>query len=56
MYCPECDLAHVTMTFPSKQMDLLASKFEFRKRILKNLDGILGTLGRDPLTSPPSGM
>eukprot|EP00164_Ancoracysta_twista_P023288 GFYU01043482.1.p1 GENE.GFYU01043482.1~~GFYU01043482.1.p1 ORF type:complete len:154 (+),score=1.97 GFYU01043482.1:1-462(+) len=41
LYCPECDMPHITYAIPSRQLDLLASKFEYRKKILSGLEGLI---------------
>jgi chromosome segregation ATPase len=40
-YCPECEEHFVTHVMPSKHLELLAGKFEFRKRALRELAGML---------------
>jgi chromosome segregation ATPase len=44
MYCPECDRQHVTQVIPSRTLDLLSGKFNYRKQVLRDL---LSLLDRD---------
>jgi chromosome segregation ATPase len=39
--CPECDEANVTCVVPSRNLDLLSGKFDFRRNALKELSAML---------------
>eukprot|EP00744_Colponema_vietnamica_P009548 GILI01013566.1.p1 GENE.GILI01013566.1~~GILI01013566.1.p1 ORF type:complete len:928 (-),score=231.56 GILI01013566.1:89-2710(-) len=45
LFCPECDVSNILATAPSKQMDALASKFEYRQKVLEDLETLMRSVG-----------